>query len=544
MKQNCYLTGIYARLSVDSKDGKMESIETQLEAARQYIRTRPELKLAACYTDAGESGTGFEREGFLRLMADVRQGKINCILVRDFSRFGRNYIETGNYIQKIFPCLGVRFISLADHYDSLRGERDTLGMNLKNLVNELYVRDISTKISSSRRIMWEGGSYTGGLPPYGYRIERKEERRCLLPDAPAAEIVRKIYDWYGEGKNRKQIARRLYEEGVHRPADYRRLGHVICEPEERLLEWSSGSLRTLLANPIYTGCMVRESSGEDMERRKIAKREGAERGKGAEDERQGRRQVIEGTHEALVTYKQFAGIQARLRQNTRPQSREDVRRSFPGDRIFCGTCGGRMAVAGGGGNVSGYFCRRSGRIDSLRCERAYLADRDLMNILRAGMRGEWYCNAVEEDSLSAGLDRIYERMRAEGRRQLAELSDRIAGKELYGSGLYRNYREGGMDREAFLAKREQNREALGRLREQKLRLEQRLELREEILAGQRQRINAWIRGEILTEQLRKMGEELIEEIRVFPDKRVEIIFRFLKPVLKHVENTGGNCHAP
>ena len=165
-----YSVGIYARLSVDSSERKNESIETQIEIAKAFVKSQSDMILFDCYSDIGKTGTNFKREGFEHMMHDVRMRKIDCIIVKDLSRFGRNHIETGNYIEKIFPFMGVRFIAVTDNFDSmnLSGQNEIMSINLKNLVNEMYARDIALKVKSSRKAKWAQGSYTGGLPPYGY----------------------------------------------------------------------------------------------------------------------------------------------------------------------------------------------------------------------------------------------------------------------------------------------------------------------------------------------------------------------------------------
>ena len=153
-----YSVGIYARLSVDAKcmaceqARKNESIETQIEIAKAFVKSQSDMMIFDCYSDIGKTGTNFEREGFERMMRDVRTRKIDCIIVKDLSRFGRNHIETGNYIEKIFPFMGVRFIAVTDNFDSMNisGQNEALGVNLKNLVNEMYARDIALKVKSSR----------------------------------------------------------------------------------------------------------------------------------------------------------------------------------------------------------------------------------------------------------------------------------------------------------------------------------------------------------------------------------------------------------
>lgn len=177
-----FYVGIYARLSVDSTEQKNESIDTQIAIAKQYIKEHPEMELYDCYVDLGKTGSNFKREGFERMMWDVRKKHIDCVIVKDLSRFGRNYIETGNYIQKIFPFMKVRFIAITDGVDTFQTKlgADEITVNLKNLVNEMYVKDISEKVKSIKHISLEQGSYTGGIAPYGYCAKWVNEKNVFL----------------------------------------------------------------------------------------------------------------------------------------------------------------------------------------------------------------------------------------------------------------------------------------------------------------------------------------------------------------------------
>lgn len=171
-----YSVGIYSRLSVDNDDKKSESIENQIEIIRQYIADKnrePDRKqkfeVYDTYIDRGISGTSFERAGFDRLMDDVRNGKVNCIIVKDLSRFGRDYLETGNYIEKILPFLKVRFIAVTDGFDSMSDNvaEKKLAMNVKNLVNDMYAKDISKRVMGAKKLAAQQGAYIGSTAPYG-----------------------------------------------------------------------------------------------------------------------------------------------------------------------------------------------------------------------------------------------------------------------------------------------------------------------------------------------------------------------------------------
>lgn len=253
-----YRAAIYARLSVDKNEKKVESIETQVALIKEFIQTHNakadkeyELALYDIYSDIGKTGTNFERPGFERMMKDIRERKVNCILVKDFSRFGRNYIETGNYLEKILPFMKVRFISVCDQYDSFApdSENQDLTMNIKNLVNDAYAKDISAKERAAKRIVQKNGEYVGSKAPYGYRCKKVDGKYTLLIEPEAAKIVQRIFEEYAAGKKIQHIIDELYKEGVHRISDINLIGQDtfnlncrpfrrICPPKARIIIFS------------------------------------------------------------------------------------------------------------------------------------------------------------------------------------------------------------------------------------------------------------------------------------------------------------------
>ena len=193
-----FSAAIYVRLSIENsgKDDEGDSIENQTGVCREYIEARPYLNLYGIYSDNGEKGWKFDRPGFTRLMDDVKAGKVNCIVVKDLSRFGRDYIETGNYLEKIFPFLGVRFISITDRFDSFAcddAER-ALMVPLKNMVNDVYAKDISRKIVTSFRQRQETGDFLPANPPYGY-IKSKDRQFRYDVDEKTAPYIRMLFEW-------------------------------------------------------------------------------------------------------------------------------------------------------------------------------------------------------------------------------------------------------------------------------------------------------------------------------------------------------------
>lgn len=169
VEQYAFLTALYVRLSMEEQEGDLtEKIRNQRELLLEYVREKPEFQLVDIYCDNGCTGTNFDRPQWQRLMEDAKAGKVNCIIVKDLSRLGRNYIEAGNYLEKIFPFMGVRFIAISDGYDSenLKPEDTGLLLPLKNIINASYAKDLSQKVSSARHVQRGRGEFTGSVVCY------------------------------------------------------------------------------------------------------------------------------------------------------------------------------------------------------------------------------------------------------------------------------------------------------------------------------------------------------------------------------------------
>lgn len=222
------ITAVYIRLS--DEDGNVDgivktesnSVAAQRLLIRDYIqRNFPGQTETQEYVDDGFSGTNFQRPSFQRMMADAKRGKIGCIIVKDFSRFGRDHLETGNYLERIFPLLGIRFISVNDQFDSEDCTGMTGGMSvaLKNIINSMYSRDLSKKVRSAMGTRAARGEYMGAFAPYGYS-KNPENVHQLIPDKEAAEVVRLIFKMAAEGKKKPEIARYLNEQGTPTCMEY------------------------------------------------------------------------------------------------------------------------------------------------------------------------------------------------------------------------------------------------------------------------------------------------------------------------------------
>ena len=191
--------GLYIRLSVEFNSNRGDSLETQRQIMEAHLALRPDIEVDSIYTDIGVTGQRFEREGFARMIADIEAGTINCVVVKDLSRLGRNAIDTGYYIERYFPLHGVRFIAVNDQYDSeeeTRNGRHVI-VPLKNLINEAYCADLSKKIRSQARQAMKDGDFIGSRPPYGYK-KAPENCHKLIINKDTAPVVRQIFEWIAD----------------------------------------------------------------------------------------------------------------------------------------------------------------------------------------------------------------------------------------------------------------------------------------------------------------------------------------------------------
>ena len=321
---------LYIRLSVEFNSRRGDSLETQQQIMEAYLALRPDIEIKGIYTDNGITGRTFEREAFQRMLADVEAGKINCIVVKDLSRLGRNTIDTGYYIEKYFPLHGVRFIAVNDEFDSEDPENsgNYLIVPLKNMINEAYAADISRKVKAQQRQAMRDGDFVGGRPPYGYR---KDPDNChrLLVNEDTAPVVRQIFQWAVEGVSLNEIVKRLSTSGALTPGRY--LASVGIITNSRLAgngEWNSWGVSRLLADEVYVGDMVQGKTKKVGHKQVLADRT--------------EWVVVRNTHEPLVSREVFAKVQM-IREQAAAKYTQNGKRPYTPNilrgRVFCGHCG-------------------------------------------------------------------------------------------------------------------------------------------------------------------------------------------------------------
>lgn len=383
-----YKIGIYVRLSqsdtdLAKKEGKSESesISHQRALIKQYIMNDPELKQYASeeFFDDGFSGTNFNRPAFEKLLAKIKNGTINIVIVKDFSRFGRDYIELGDYLERIFPYLGIRFISVNDHYDSnnYKGTTGGLDVVLRNIVYDYYSKDLSAKVKSIKREQMRKGEYFSGRTPFGYTRNKYGEKKFEI-DPPAAKIVRLIYDMALAGKSLLEIARWLNMNGIITPGKYDpSTGETsIKNLKQKAADlWTYGKVYSLLKKDCYYGALVghkREVIKIGSDLIKLIPRE--------------EWFIAENKHEAIVTKEEWQKVESLLRKLSvsKNVSRRPVNNYALRGVIRCGHCKYKLEYRSNKANPNYYFCKTAKVSDKLGCCKEPYLEKDLdAVILRA-----------------------------------------------------------------------------------------------------------------------------------------------------------------
>ncbi len=326
---------LYLRLSREDGDkAESDSIANQRALLSEFTAGEEGFSEPAYYYDDGYTGTNFERPGFQSMLGDLRAGRVNCVVVKDLSRLGRNYIEVGEYLERVFPLLGVRFISVNDRVDSVRDPQsmNTLIVPFKNIINDEYCRDISAKVRASLDLKRRQGKFIGSFAAYGYRKD-PDNHSHLLVDEDAAAVVRDIFGWFLSGMSILGIAKRLNAQGVPNPSAYKRQhGMNYRHPAAEKLDglWPDSSVRRILKNRLYTGTMV-----QGMNRTKSYKLSVSERLPASEWI------TVEATHEAIIPPGTFERVQALLARDTRTPPHTDRVSLFSG-LLRCADCGRAM----------------------------------------------------------------------------------------------------------------------------------------------------------------------------------------------------------
>lgn len=532
IEQVSYATAIYARLSVENsgKQDEGASLQNQIDVCKEYVAGCPYLRLSEVYADNGKTGTIFDRPAWNRLMDDVRSGKVEAIVVRDLSRFGRDYIEVGNYLEKIFPALGTRFISVKENFDNFTcgSSMESLSVSLQNLINALYSRDISRKVSTALLAKQKNGTFQNSNPPYGYMWN--DDKSAYVIDEVAAAHVQEIFHWKMEGVSVNTMIRRLEEAGAVHP-ELRKHQNGSRQGDQVGKGWAKSTIHSILKNPAYLGHTIHG-------RVRAAIYKGVKKHKEAPENWI----WYKNTHPAIISQQDFDTVQrilaqaSHIRQEKMKQSacvREQMIDYFD-QKIFCADCKKRM-----------YFRRH--RIDkkwpeewmgSYECS-TYTSRRHehcTKHYIRQDVLNEKVLAAIQ-DQLRVALD--YERLLSvlKGSKEESNLKEKynaavssvslkLNALNQKRSKLYESYVDGILDEgEYTFAKQtyEKEHERLGQLLDEAV--QRRTKFLDSIASD-----NKWMSmmkaATGVTELTQKLVDTMIEKVLVYENGAVEIVFYY------------------
>ena len=447
-----YRCALYARISVENeRKREADSIGNQLQLLKDYVSERPDLSIFDIYSDDDISGVDFIRPEFSRMMNDLRDGKIDCVIVKDLSRLGRNYLESGEYIELVFPFFQCRFIAINDRFDTKYQQPD-FSVQLKNLANEMYAKDISKKILSVKRNAQEQGKFTAGRAPYGYLLD-PEDKQHLIVDEETAPVVKEMYEMMAAGNTLHGVATMLNERGIPSPGRLLYDRGISTTDKFKNSRWFMPTVKRILTDEIYLGWMV---LGKYRSTYQTTGQKGMK--KVPRDEWI----TTKGTHAPIVTEELFYRVQdyfAKTREaygqaslyNSKSQ-RENIFRGH----LRCGECGRAMTFRkkkNGKGEKQGlYICPMHEHYNSDYCTKKAMKKEDLeevvLKLIRAQMQlftdSRELCLSLNKREASKTKHKIFLSHIRKIRNQIDEIMERKAS-------LYASFVEGIINQEDYIS---------------------------------------------------------------------------------------------
>ena len=516
-----YHAAIYVRLSKEDGDKEeSDSIVNQKELIRAYLEDKPDIEICGEWADDGYSGADFERPNFQRMIREIEAGRIDCVVVKDLSRFGRNFVEAGRYIDQIFPALGVRFIAVNDGFDSANGRTssDRILIPFKNLINDAYCRDISVKVRSQLETKRRKGDFIGSFAVYGY-LKDPSDRHKLVVDEYAAGVVKDIFKWKLEGASQQRIADRLNDRGELSPMEYKRFCGVRYRSGFQVnakAKWTAVTVGRILRNELYIGTMVqgkRTTPNHKVKKTILKPSEEWVR--------------VERSHESIIDKEDFLAVGRLLQQDTRVAPKEDAVYLLSG-LVFCGDCGQNMvrnSVCRNGKSYVYYMCgnnRTNGRCSSHRVNGGQLEKSVLLALQ------QHIAQTANMEQILVYIDTLpYHQAEVEkADRLLSKKQEEVEKYTRLKTSLYESLMDGIVDKGEYLelkslydGKLQEAQTAIAKLREE---MESLLQNR----TGETSWIEQFKKHQNLTELTRHVAVTLIDRIDVCEDCRIQIRFKY------------------
>lgn len=513
-------TALYIRLSVEDNKKRGHSIENQKLVLENFLAGRPEFVVYNTYVDNGATGTNFHRPGFQQMLSDIEAGLIDCVIVKDLSRLGRNSIDTGYYIEQYFRAHQIRFIALTDQFDTADASNLHGGimLPLKNMINEAYALDIGRKIKAQARQAMKDGEYIGARAPYGYR---KDPENChkLLIDPEAAEVVFQIFQWAYEHVGLNDIARRLNEQGIQTPSHRKRAtGEITHENLVGSGKWQTRTVAKILDSEVYTGDLVQGKT-------KIVDHQQVQ----ADEDNL---IIATNTHEAIISHEVFEAVKAYRRQVCEESKAHEVDPYTPNifkGKVFCAHCGGSLHRQRNkrkkGSDVYLFHCLTKSRVDKNGCLGVSVTEKDLLDAVVAILQQELTV-ALGNYSFVLEAEVKRKKERDDLKAGISAKKQEIDRNRRFVRGLYENFVQKVLTSEEYFTMKKDYEAAIAKLSDEISTLENGLAVMDAQLAKYKeleQDAKVLEKDHTLTTAL---IDRLIERIEITHDKEIRVSFRF------------------
>jgi DNA invertase Pin-like site-specific DNA recombinase len=443
MSEKLYKATKYIRLSyTDEKSGESDSVGNQRKLIDDFLKKYPDIEDVSEKVDDGVSGIIFDRPAFKEMMADIESGKINCVIVKDLSRLGREYIETGRYLRRIFPAYGVRFIAINDNIDTLTDSGDDIVVSVKSVINDAYCRDISVKTRSALNVKRENGDYVGACPVYGYK-KADDNKNLLVVDEYPASIVQDIFRMKIDGMSALKISEHLNELGVLSPLEYKK-DRGLPHPKRGFADkadakWSATSIIRILNDETYLGVLIQGRQGTlNYKLKELI------------DKPEVEWKRSENAHEAIISKHDYDLAQKIMRLDTRTAPGGSKVYIFSGI-LICGSCGNRMTrktVPYKDTKYHYYYCpttKKQGCFAGVNLKESELSE-CILDSIKAHV-----AEVASLDEVIAGSDtkQILDALVKQYTEQIADNEKQLGQISLFKSSLYENMINGIISKDDF-----------------------------------------------------------------------------------------------
>lgn len=519
-----YNAAVYVRLSKEDIDtayarkAESDSISNQKQLIFDFLKNKPEINIVSVRVDDGYTGTNYDRPAFQLMLDDIKAGAVNCVVVKDLSRFGREYIDAGKYIDRLFPYYGVRLIAINDGVDTItKDTSNEFGITVKNLFNDNYCRDISIKTRSNLNVKRKNGEFTGAFAPYGYKRSETVHNKLVVDEYPAS-VVQDIFKWKLSGMSQDGIAKKLNELGVLSPMEYKRSMGLNYKSGFKVKEktlWTAVTVRRILTNELYIGTLIQGVRTTPNYKVKVVK---------INEKKDWC--VIEENHEALVTEKTFDLVQRLLLLDTRTSPNEE--RVFPlAGLMECADCGSPLVkklTTSGKKKYSYYMCSKNKQQHT--CSSHRIKADDLENTVLAVLQNQIQMVIQMNDCLEMIGNLPFRKINLKkAEERLEKIEDEISKYRRLKVSLYEDMKDGLVSKEDYIDIGTQYEERIKNAEQSKNQVRKEMDKLISNTSEQQIWMQDFIEHKNLTTLSRTAAVELIEKVLIYEDKKIEVQFR-------------------